>query len=256
FQVDRIVITTGPTPALAAPVDWTAVDGTAVDWAEPDEVTIDACPQGCWVVLGHGFNTAWRASIDGRALGTPSLVDGNANGWWLEPFTDQRVVRFEWTAQTPVDVGVAVSLVAVVASIAALVVASRRTGRLAGATESTGADWTADPRPIPTPVLLAGYVVGVVLLVGVVSGLVAGPIALVCAVASRRSVPLVRVLGPLALAALGVIAVLVVVTVLRERPPPDLSWPGRFDHLHQPTLLALATFLLGAEGLARRDDDG
>ena len=45
------------------------------------DVTVDGCPDGCWLVLGEGFHDAWSASADGRDLGPPQLVDGGFNGW-------------------------------------------------------------------------------------------------------------------------------------------------------------------------------
>ncbi|MEL6894455.1 MAG: hypothetical protein AAFP84_22895, partial [Actinomycetota bacterium] len=122
FQIDRVVLRAGGggAPPTTAPI-WFAAPG-----ANPDVATIERCPAGCWVVLGHGFNPAWRASQDGTSLGRPELVDGNANGWWLEPFDVPTTVRFDWTAQRPVDISLAISGLSVLLLVGALVVERRR----------------------------------------------------------------------------------------------------------------------------------
>ena len=49
------------------------------------DVTVDGCPDGCWLVLGEGFHDSWSASTAGGDLGPPQLVDGGFNGWWIPP---------------------------------------------------------------------------------------------------------------------------------------------------------------------------
>jgi arabinofuranan 3-O-arabinosyltransferase len=38
-----------------------------------------------WLVLGESYNRGWDAECNGRSLGKPSVVDGFANGWRVEP---------------------------------------------------------------------------------------------------------------------------------------------------------------------------
>ena len=48
-------------------------------------VTVDGCPDGCWLVLGEGFHEAWSAPTADGDLGPPTLVDGGFNGWRIPP---------------------------------------------------------------------------------------------------------------------------------------------------------------------------
>jgi arabinofuranan 3-O-arabinosyltransferase len=45
-----------------------------------------------YLVAGQGFDRRWRASMDGRPLGPPLLLDGYSVGWRV---TDLRPHRFE-----------------------------------------------------------------------------------------------------------------------------------------------------------------
>jgi arabinofuranan 3-O-arabinosyltransferase len=75
-------------------------------------VEITNCDPRCWVVLGEGHNSAWRAEVAGRSLGDPVVVDGGFNGWLLEPEDPAAGpvrVDFRWTAQTPLTVALGIS---------------------------------------------------------------------------------------------------------------------------------------------------
>jgi hypothetical protein len=54
-----------------------------------------------WLVLGESFDSGWRASCDGRALGVPRVIDGYANGWWAP--AGCRSVAFEFSPQQGVN---------------------------------------------------------------------------------------------------------------------------------------------------------
>jgi arabinofuranan 3-O-arabinosyltransferase len=45
-----------------------------------------------YLVVGQGYDRRWRATMDGRSLGPPLLLDGYSVGWRI---TDQRPHRFE-----------------------------------------------------------------------------------------------------------------------------------------------------------------
>jgi arabinofuranan 3-O-arabinosyltransferase len=57
-------------------------------------MTIQTGPAGgpYYLVVGQGYDRRWRATMDGRALGPPLLLDGYSVGWRI---TDQRPHRFE-----------------------------------------------------------------------------------------------------------------------------------------------------------------
>lgn len=54
-----------------------------------------------WLVLGESFDAGWRASCDGRSLGSPQVIDGYANGW-LAPASCRRVA-FTFAPQAGVN---------------------------------------------------------------------------------------------------------------------------------------------------------
>jgi arabinofuranan 3-O-arabinosyltransferase len=57
-------------------------------------MTIRTGPAGgpYYLVVGQGYDRRWRATMDGRGLGPPLLLDGYSVGWRI---TDQRPHRFE-----------------------------------------------------------------------------------------------------------------------------------------------------------------
>jgi arabinofuranan 3-O-arabinosyltransferase len=59
-------------------------------------MTIRTGPAGgpYYLVVGQGYDRRWRATMDGRRLGPPLLLDGYSVGWRI---TDQRPHRFEVT---------------------------------------------------------------------------------------------------------------------------------------------------------------
>ena len=185
-------------------------------------------------MLGEGFNTGWSASTDEGSLGAPVLVDGNANGWWIEPTSTPTTVTITWTAQPALDVALIVSLIGVLA--VALVIFDRRRGgetdvRVAVPVLRPWSGWTGDPVRVAT---IATAIVASALFIGWRWGLVA---ALLCVVArlTRRA----RLLAAAGLAVVVLAQLVVVVVVLRERPYPNAGWPVRFEWLHPWTLLGV-----------------
>jgi arabinofuranan 3-O-arabinosyltransferase len=82
-----------------------------------------------WLVLGQSHNDGWEATIDGRSLGAPTLVNGFANGWVVRGQTGTFDVTLRWTPQRTVWIAIGVSL-AVIALCVVLVFVLRRRRRL------------------------------------------------------------------------------------------------------------------------------
>lgn len=80
-----------------------------------------------WLVLGQSYNEGWRATADGRDLGTPELVDGYANAWFIRPQGAGPItVELAWAPQATVDVALRVSLVGGIACLVIVAVGLRR----------------------------------------------------------------------------------------------------------------------------------
>jgi H+/Cl- antiporter ClcA len=67
-----------------------------------------------WLVLGQSFNEGWVVTINGRDMGSPQLVDGFANGWFVDPVeTGTLEVSFKWAPQKNIWVALSISLVGI-----------------------------------------------------------------------------------------------------------------------------------------------
>ena len=77
-----------------------------------------------WLVLGEAFDIGWRATCDGRALGSPHVIDGYANGW-LAPASCKRV-SFSFAPQAGVRTSYLVSAVTGALLVALLLFGARR----------------------------------------------------------------------------------------------------------------------------------
>ena len=64
-----------------------------------------------WLVLGQSHSLGWTAKVDGQGgLGEPVLVDGFANGWYVDPGDEQDVaITLEWVPQRRVRTALVVS---------------------------------------------------------------------------------------------------------------------------------------------------
>jgi arabinofuranan 3-O-arabinosyltransferase len=248
FSVDRVVLR--PVDGLdgAAATDSPAAAGTATvavtdNSARHREVTVGACPSGCWLVLGEGFNTSWAASLDGTDLGTPELVDGGFNGWWLEPAESSRSIVFDWTAQRPVTIGIMIALATAATSILLLVAALLLTGRLPN---------ESDPaRPVfglleesarPSTWHIASLPILAIVLIGPLWLLPGIGTALATFVASRWRHRRSGLIAPAI--ALGCVAAVTAGVLVIERfrqLPPDAGWTTNFSAFHGLSVFAVLT---------------
>lgn len=207
-----------------------------------------------WLVLGQSTSDGWTASIDGRDLGPPRLVDGYAMGWRIDPARDGPLeVALRWTPQRNVWIAFGISAIAVLVCLLLVGAGLRRRRR---AHEAPGlrpdaprlASWRAPghstaAHPLGTVVLVTGVLVVATLGSRLWIGLIAAGAATLVALVPRARLPLglagsVVLLGArlghrpeLAWLALALFAVAVAVTEWSEhRDPPDAvpetSGPG------------------------------
>ncbi len=206
-------------------------------------VRVDGCQDGCWLVVGEGFNDAWSATGPDGDLGAPTLVDGGFNGWWLPPTDEPRTVEVRWTAQPWLNWSIAASVLVAMLSITLLLVDRRR---------RISTRWSHD-RPAVIGASGAGlsvraigvttvtWVTVAVLLIGPGWGLGAilgGAVLLV--LRHRRIVELT------ALASVLVMACMVVVRERRSAPAPNGGWPSTFESLHGVGMFAVVCVLVSA----------
>ena len=83
-----------------------------------------------WLVLGQSVNAGWTAHVaGGPSLGGSTLIDGFANGWYVEPHGQSFTVDLTWTPQHEVDIALVVSAISILACLLLAFVPWRRLPR-------------------------------------------------------------------------------------------------------------------------------
>lgn len=249
FQVDRIVLTEGPVVA-PTPV---AVPTITHQTRTRRDIVVPACPSGCWLVFGEGYNPGWTASTEAGSLGPPRLVDGNANGWYIEPSTTPLTVHVRWTAQRTLNIAFALSALGVLGAVALVVIDRRRDSDARVVARVPTVMGLRDHRP--RRALVATVVAAAMasaLFVGwpwAVGAVIVGAIVAI----TRRT----RVMGAVGVGIVVAAALVVLWVVRSERPYPNAGWPIRFEWLHHWTLFGIVLITCAAlfsEDAARRDE--
>lgn len=194
-------------------------------------VVVDACPEGCWLVQGEGFNTGWAAQGPDGDLGVPQLVDGGFNGWWLEPRTTEREVVLRWTPQRTVDLGLLASALAVVGCFGLIVMDRRRRVDDVEAVIAVLRQRTTGA----TAVSLGLFTVAAALTITPLWGLGVGAFVALGVLLRRPWLS-----GVAAVAVAGGIGAVMIWQVRQERPFPGPLWTAEFAHLHRPGLVVVA----------------
>jgi arabinofuranan 3-O-arabinosyltransferase len=243
LEVDRVVMASGESPSdRAGPAPTVAV--TSSDRLNRT-VVVDNCPDGCWLVLGEGFHESWSADTDAGDLGEPQLVDGGFNGWWIPPSAGPTEVRLHWTAQTPLNLALLLTVLAVLACIA-LVIFDRRRVPVPTAPEARF-EFPGPRQPLPTLLVAGGaWILATLVLVGPRWALLAALGAAALIAAGRP-----RLVGLVTFTILTTIGAVVVWVVHDQRPWPDAGWPARFEWLHGWGMLSAVS--LGVTLAARTD---
>lgn len=223
-----------------------------------------------WIVLGQSYSPGFTATTsDGTSLGEPTLINGYANGWRIDPaeLGEDVTVDISWTPQRLVWIGLALSALGVLAC-AALILWPVLRRRRVDATAHSGVGVVAT-RPEPaSPWLQDGPVLSwrTTTVVAVVAGLgatffgspVLGAVLAVAAVVAARLprgqiLPRVLSLGMFAAAAGFILA-----KQLRNDYVVDFNWVGRFETAHGWALLAVFALVLCVvvDGLRGRRSEG
>jgi arabinofuranan 3-O-arabinosyltransferase len=211
------------------------------------KATVEETTRPFWLVLGQSYNDGWKATVDGRDLGPPQVLDGFANAWLVRPHgREPMAVTFTFTPQKSVWVASAISGFALLLC-AALALFARRRRRSDGGHDDAPRfrSWRGGIGPaarrgaLVTVSLATALVVGVI--VGPFEGLALG--AVVAAALRWGRTHWVLALGaPLLLAAA---AGYILLQQTRYGYPPVFQWPTFFDRVHIVGWLAVV--LLAAD---------
>ena len=260
IDVDRLVLES----AGAAPVD-AGASAAAADRAPRVEIVDEGrtsyhlrvrdASRPFWLVLGQSHNRGWTAT-GGGPEGPPQLVNGYANGWYVEPRAgtiDGGVIdiRLEWTPQRRVWWGLALSAVGVMICLALAVVDPRRGARrvihVPSAHPELSSPFTSSGRDRPTTRVRVAATVAAGLGAGLVAGVPTG-LVVAAAVLAALTRPSARRL--LTVGSVGAIALAGIYTAgqqLRYEYLAQFEWPTRFHTAH--VLAWLAVTLLAADAL-------
>jgi arabinofuranan 3-O-arabinosyltransferase len=209
--------------------------------------TVDRATRPFWLVLGQSYSDGWKATVNGRDLGSPQVLDGFANAWLVRP--DGRgtmTVNFTFTPQKPVWVASVVSGFALLLCAAlALFARRRRHPELGDADAPRFRSWRAGFGPPARRGVVLILSLATALVVGVIVGPFEGlALGVVVAAALRwgRTHVVLAVGAPLLLAAA---AGYILLQQTRHGYPPVFQWPTFFDRVHVVGWLAVV--LLAAD---------
>ena len=248
-------ITVGSVPSV------TVRSSSATSW------TLDAapCPTGCWLVFGQGHNEGWQANSSGAGdLGVPVPISGGFNGWHLPASDGPQTIQVDFAPQGTLRVGLLVSLLAVLACLAVVVIPSVR--RRLGSRASQRA--TTDPvsqTPLPrapefddwsATTARRAAVAGISLVV--VTALFVDPRWSVVALVMGGALFVTRrIRGVAGLGIVGLIALagLIARRQLRYGYQPGGGWPATFDDLHRPAMFVVLVVTVAAWATDHEDPE-
>jgi len=250
FDVDSLVLSSGAgggpgvdtldTPLPAGPAGPRTT--TERPGRNDHRVEVTGAQAPYWVVLGQSYSDGWRATTsEGTDLGPPTLVNGFANGWRVDPaeLGPDVTVDITWTPQRIVWVGIAISIIGVLICLW-LILRTRPRGDRSG---SVTAARLFDPRRADGPSPGLGGTAVLALGSGLLALAAVGPVA-VAPVTVLVALAAWLPWGPavLRLAAFGSFAAAVGYTVLRQWRNAfelDFAWPQWFEATHRVTLTAI-----------------
>ena len=233
----------GPAPAPAGPTS-TSEQPSRLTWT----TAVTAASQPYWVVLGQSLSPGFRATTaSGVDLGPPTLINGYANGWLIDPATvgADQTITITWAPQRLVWFGLAASALGVLVCIALLCWPRRQRSRVDPVpTDPVGIAPLGVDGPVPTTAVGAVLVLGT----AAVSWLIAGPfvavgMAAVAALAAfvPRGQVVVRIVG---IGMWAAAAGFVILKELRNQYVIDFNWMNQFEITHAWTLAAVICLAL------------
>jgi len=207
-----------------------------------------------WVVLAQSYGPGWTAETsDGSSLGAPTLVNGFANGWMVDPaeYGADVTITMTWAPQKWVWTGLAASSLGVLLCIG-LIIGRPRRGRKRSSDVSTAVEgmvpvgvspFESDGPPIgPARVAALSTVIAVLAVVfgGPLVGIGVGAVAVV-ALSVRRGQAVVRIAS---VGLFGAAAAFIVAKQARNGYQVDFNWMERFEVTHAWALAATMLLLV------------
>jgi len=197
-----------------------------------------------WLVLGQSLSNGWKATVrGGESLGDPTLIDGFANGWQIDPAVTGTsfTVDISWTPQKTVWGGLALSFFWFIGlCTAALVVAWRRRKLVRALPTATDPQLVASELTNSTSTTLRiGVLVGMTALSAFVGGLgVAIAMAIITTLLlwtrRRTAISALVVVG-----SIGGIVLLYTGLQFGHEYRSTAVWPSSFMFAHQLGLVAV-----------------
>ncbi|MGH9096654.1 MAG: hypothetical protein ACRDWB_04455, partial [Acidimicrobiales bacterium] len=211
------------------------------------------------LVMGQSLNAGWVATVNGRSLGSPALIDGFANGWRIDPAGLGTIpsggmvtVQLRWAPQGRVDIGLLVSLLAIlVCLVLAFLPGVRRRRARPGDTLPDDDDPPGLASPFgadgPRLPVRSSVIVGVA--TGAVTAVITTPVTgLIVGVATLLALLVPRLRMLLGLAAVGCVLAAGIYVVARQGSAHIVdsgSWPSEFGLAS--TLTWAGVVFLGAD---------
>ena len=193
-----------------------------------------------WLVLGQSLNDGWSLrDEEGMDHGPPTLVEGYANGWLINPGRETATYHLRWMPQRTVWVALYLSLAT---ALICLAIAVR--GRMDTGPPDIERPAFVDPirrRRLlgRRPALAIGLAVGAFAVLNLPAWPVSGAvIGVLTALGLGGRLPH-RLTATLAVAAMSVAAGLIAIEQIRFRHPRDFVWPLFFDQYHVVGVLAI-----------------
>jgi len=84
------------------------------------QIKVTQATKPFWLVFGQSFDTGWRATLNGKALGAPTLIDGYANGWLISPKQASFEITISFYPQQYVNLALIISFLTVLACLLGL----------------------------------------------------------------------------------------------------------------------------------------
>jgi arabinofuranan 3-O-arabinosyltransferase len=201
-----------------------------------------------WLVLGQSLSSGWEASVDGRSLGPPTLIDGYANGWKLPaiPAGTTAKLSFAWAPQHVINWAELLSLVSLLVVLGLCLWPSKR--HWAHRALPFEDPQLASPLRYPGPARSWPVTVLAALLIGLFVGIFTAPFTGLAAVALSvaglrfvwsRAMLLVGSVGSLALAGLY--------TAYEQHAniyPWNIGWPEHFGFASSCAWVALGLLVV------------